>query len=306
MLYAIGDLAPRVHETAFIAPTATLIGDVVIEAGASVWFGAVLRGDSGRITIGEGTNVQDGCVLHEETTIGRNCSLAHMVLAHGIVTEDDVLIGNGALVYDGSYIERGAVIGAGAVVAPNTRVPAGALMLGVPARQARSVTTDLGDLVSSTADDYHGERVRYLAGLRALPDLERVIARPSPDSSVRLPDFELSTRVCGGVVTDNYRRRTLRVEAEVAEPILRSERSGHMAAAILFWQTYDRSKKLMWDAMSAVPDVGYEWNDAQVYFVREGQTGRAEFVAEISGNSYAILDLEDEPMAIVHVEFPGA
>ena len=136
--YAIGDLAPRVHETAFVAPNAVLIGDVVVEANASIWFGAILRGDSGRITIGEGTNVQDGCVLHEETTIGRNCTLAHMVLAHQCVTEDDVLIGNGALVFGGVHIGRGSVIGAGAVVSPNTNVPPGTLMLGVPARAARS------------------------------------------------------------------------------------------------------------------------------------------------------------------------
>ena len=173
MFYAVGDLVPRVHESAFVAPTAAVIGDVVIEPGASIWFGAVLRGDSGRITIGEGTNVQDGAVLHEETTLGRNCTVAHLVLAHNLTAEDNVLIGNGALVFGGCHLGEGCVIGAGAVVSPGTKVSPGALMLGVPAREARSASTNLRDLIEGTAKTYHGDRARYLEGLRALSDLER-------------------------------------------------------------------------------------------------------------------------------------
>ena len=172
MFYAIDDLVPRVHESAFIAPTAAIIGDVVIEAGVSVWFGAVLRGDWGRITIGEGSNIQDGAVLHEETTLGRNCTVAHQALAHRIVCEDDVLIGNGAVVFDGTYIETGAVIGAGAVVPPNTRVAAGSLMLGVPARAVNSAS-DLRELIEGRTRDYEQLRSQYLRGMRPIMDLER-------------------------------------------------------------------------------------------------------------------------------------
>jgi carbonic anhydrase/acetyltransferase-like protein (isoleucine patch superfamily) len=157
-----------VHETAFIAPTAVLIGDVMVEANASVWFGAVLRGDSGQIMVGEGSNIQDNAVLHESVRIGRNCTVAHLALVHGAVVEDDVLIGNGALVYEGCHIGTGSVIGAGAVLAPNTQVPPGALMLGVPARRAPRTHTDLDALIRDRAADYHAHRQRYLDTFRPL------------------------------------------------------------------------------------------------------------------------------------------
>jgi carbonic anhydrase/acetyltransferase-like protein (isoleucine patch superfamily) len=169
-LYALGDLRPRVHESAFIAPTAVLIGDVVVEANASIWFGAVLRGDSGQVVVGEGTNIQDNAVLHGTTRLGRDCTVAHLALVHGVEVEDNVLIGNGALVYDGCHIRAGAVIGAGAVLAPNTEVPPGALMLGVPARRARAVNTNLEEFVRAGAADYHQSRTRYLDELHRIDD----------------------------------------------------------------------------------------------------------------------------------------
>jgi carbonic anhydrase/acetyltransferase-like protein (isoleucine patch superfamily) len=128
----------------------------------------VPRGDSGRIVIGEGSNVQGNAVLHESVTVGRNCTIAHLALVHGAAIEDEVLVGNGALVYEGSHIGNGAVIGAGAVLAPNTRVPPGVLMLGSPARQVRPANTDLRALVEARASDYESLRVRYLAALRLI------------------------------------------------------------------------------------------------------------------------------------------
>ncbi len=167
-VYALGDLVPQIHPTAFIAPTASIIGDVVIEENVSIWYGVVLRGDSGRITIGAGSNVQDNVVMHEETTLGKNCTLAHLVLAHGITTEDNVLVGNGATVFGGCHIGEWAVIGAGAVVTPGTQVPARTLMLGAPAKPAREVNEGLMELIRGTAEGYRETRGVHLEGLRLI------------------------------------------------------------------------------------------------------------------------------------------
>src|SRR5690242_4016492 len=99
MIYALNGFTSNVNPTACVAPTAVLIGDVTVEADASIWFGVVLRGDSGPIVIGEGTNVQDGAVLHEETIVGKYCVLAHQVLVHHATLGDGVMVGNGALVF---------------------------------------------------------------------------------------------------------------------------------------------------------------------------------------------------------------
>ena len=99
MIFSIDGKTPNIHPTAFVAPSAVLIGDVTLEENSSVWFGAVLRADSGKIVIGEGTNVQDGAILHEETVLGKFCVLAHSVLVHKAVLGNRVLIGHGALVY---------------------------------------------------------------------------------------------------------------------------------------------------------------------------------------------------------------
>jgi carbonic anhydrase/acetyltransferase-like protein (isoleucine patch superfamily) len=170
MIYALGDLVPQVHPTAFIAPTATVIGDVVIEENVSIWYGAVLRGDAGRITIGAGSNIQDNAVLHEETTLGRGCTVAHLVLAHNLVAEDNVLIGNGALVFGGCHLGEGSVVGAGAVVTPGTQVPPRTLMLGAPAKPAREVNDALRELITGTAAGYMETRALHVKDLRRISE----------------------------------------------------------------------------------------------------------------------------------------
>ena len=148
-IYALGELAPRVDPTAYLAPTATLIGDVAVGAGASIWFGAVLRGDSGPITVGAGTNVQDLCILHEETTIGRDCVLGHRVLAHGIHAED------------------GVVVAAGSLVPANSVIPAGTLWMGVPARQrSDSVPDRIRRRFQETREFYSAATLSYPRDLR--------------------------------------------------------------------------------------------------------------------------------------------
>lgn len=145
-LFSFEGLAPTVHPDAFIAPTATLVGEVHVEAHASIWYGAVLRADFGPIVVREGANVQDGCVLHGGTDpiteVGAGATIGHLCVVHGCVIGREALIGNGATIQDGARIGTRSLVGAGAVVAPNTVVPDGQLVLG-------SVATVRGPLTAS-------------------------------------------------------------------------------------------------------------------------------------------------------------
>jgi carbonic anhydrase/acetyltransferase-like protein (isoleucine patch superfamily) len=138
-LYALGDLAPNVHPDAFVHPDATVIGDVTIGEGSSVWPQAVLRGDYGRIVIGARTSIQDGTVIHVpggplDTIIGDDCVVGHLAHLEGCVVEDRCLIGSGSIVLHEVVVGRGAIVGANAVVTNGTKIPPGAMALGVPAR----------------------------------------------------------------------------------------------------------------------------------------------------------------------------
>ena len=126
----------------YIAPDAVVTGDVVLGDKVNIWYGAVLRGDSGRITVGEGTNIQDRCVLHEETTLGKNCTVGHGAIVHGCTVGDNTLIGMGALVLTGAVIGNNCIIGAGALVTGKTVAPDGSVLLGSPAKVVKSVTPE--------------------------------------------------------------------------------------------------------------------------------------------------------------------
>src|SRR3954471_5715437 len=129
---------PRVHPEAFVAPTATLIGDVTVEKGASVWYGAVLRADICAIVIREGANVQDNSVLHatpdQVVEIGPGATVAHTCVVHGAVLEEHALLGNGSTMLDGSRLGAGSMVAAGSLVTPGTSIPAGVLAAGSPAQ----------------------------------------------------------------------------------------------------------------------------------------------------------------------------
>jgi carbonic anhydrase/acetyltransferase-like protein (isoleucine patch superfamily) len=168
LLYSLKGLTPSVHPTAFIAPTAVLIGDVTVEAYASVWFNVILRGDAGTIVIGEGTNVQDGAILHERTIVGKHCVLAHQALVHNAVIGDRVLIGHGALVYGGATIGEGAIIGAGAVLIGPVEVPPGTVWLGVPAKQRGLADERLIEMTKRLNDSYLRNRARYISELKLI------------------------------------------------------------------------------------------------------------------------------------------
>jgi carbonic anhydrase/acetyltransferase-like protein (isoleucine patch superfamily) len=137
-LLALGDERPRIHPDAYIHPLAILIGEVRIGPGSSVWPGAVIRADNGPIVIGARTSIQDGSVLHtqavEQTRIGDECVIGHLVHLEGCVLENLVLIGSGAVVLEGVTCRTGSLVGAGAFVPAGTEVPSGAMALGVPAR----------------------------------------------------------------------------------------------------------------------------------------------------------------------------
>lgn len=121
------------NKTVFIASNATVVGDVVLGENVNIWYGAVLRGDSGKITVGDGSNVQDNCVLHEEVTLGKGCSVGHGAILHGCTISDNTLIGMGAIVLDGAKIGCNCLVGAGSVVTGKMDAPDGSLILGNPA-----------------------------------------------------------------------------------------------------------------------------------------------------------------------------
>ncbi len=135
-------------ENCFIAPNATIVGDVVMGADCSVWFNAVVRGDVNSIRMGNKVNIQDGAVIHAtyqktQTHIGNNVSIGHNAIVHGCTVEDNVLIGMGAIVMDNAHIGSNTIIAAGAVVLEGTRVEAGSIYAGVPAKKVKNVSQEL-------------------------------------------------------------------------------------------------------------------------------------------------------------------
>jgi carbonic anhydrase/acetyltransferase-like protein (isoleucine patch superfamily) len=172
-IYAVGDKAPRIHPSAFIAPTATIVGDVVIEAEASVWYGAVVRGDTSYAVIGRAANVQDGAVVHGRadlpSLIGEEASIAHNCVIHGAVIGARAVIGNGAQVLDGAKVGAGSLIAAGSVVLPETEIPPGVLAAGTPATVRREIAgTPAEEWITGNPGRYarlaalHGEGLREL------------------------------------------------------------------------------------------------------------------------------------------------
>lgn len=172
-IYAIGARVPRIHPGAFIAPTATIVGDVVVHEGASVWYGAVVRGDTSYAVIGPGANIQDGAVIHGRADlpalIGREASIAHNCVIHGATIGERALIGNGAQVLDGATVGAGALVAAGSVVLPGTVIPPGMLAVGAPAVVKRAIAgTPSEEWVTGNPGRYANLAAMHAAGLREL------------------------------------------------------------------------------------------------------------------------------------------
>lgn len=138
----------------FIAPDAVVTGNVVLEEKVNIWHGAVLRGDSGTITVGEGTNIQDRCVLHEETTVGSYCTFGHGAIIHGCRIGDECLIGMGAIILDGAVIGDQCIVGAGALVTGKMNAPAGSMILGSPGKIVRELTGQQRSELRANAEHY--------------------------------------------------------------------------------------------------------------------------------------------------------
>ena len=138
----------------YIARNATVVGDVKLGEGANIWYGAVLRGDSGCISIGKGSNVQDNAVLHEKITIGENCTIGHGAIVHGCTIGDNCLVGMGAIVLDGAVIGENCMIGAGALVTGKMNAPAGSLILGNPAKVVKELTPEQIEHSRQNAEEY--------------------------------------------------------------------------------------------------------------------------------------------------------
>ena len=169
-VYELEGVAPRIDADAFVHPDAVVIGDVVIGANSSVWPGAVLRGDYGTITVGSGSSIQDGTVVHAgpgfPTTIGDGCVVGHLTHLEGCTLEDHSLAGSGSVVLHWAVISTGATVGANAVVPNHMVIPPGALALGVPAKifEGRSDVP----MIRVSAAEYVANAKRYRASLRRM------------------------------------------------------------------------------------------------------------------------------------------
>jgi carbonic anhydrase/acetyltransferase-like protein (isoleucine patch superfamily) len=169
-VYALGHQVPQIHPDAYISPEAVIIGSVTIGAESSVWPGAVLRGDDGRIEIGARTSIQDGAIVHtthfQPTTVGDECVIGHLAHLEGCTIHRGALVGSGSVVLHRAVVETGALVGAGAVVSGGTVVPSGAMALGIPAKIRPDAVTP--DMISLGMQSYVDRGHRYRTDLRRL------------------------------------------------------------------------------------------------------------------------------------------
>ncbi len=173
MLFEFQGRRPRVHPDAYVAPTAVLIGDVELEAGASVWFGAILRGDTGKIRIGERSNVQDNTVIHVSngtpTLVGADVTIGHAAVMEGCVVEDGALVGMGSIMLPRSRLGRCAMLAAGSVLTEGADVPPGHLAAGIPARVKGEISAATAERwIGSAADHYRAKAAEYRESLRQI------------------------------------------------------------------------------------------------------------------------------------------
>tara|TARA_B110000211_G_scaffold209991_1_gene247745 strand:+ start:40083 stop:40607 length:525 start_codon:yes stop_codon:yes gene_type:complete len=169
MIYRLANLVPSVTDSNFIAPNATLIGDVVLGEHASIWFNVVIRADMETVNIGENTNIQDGSILHVDTgfpmTIGRDVTVGHKVMLHGCTIGDNTLIGMNAVVLNGANIGKNCLIGANSLVTENMQVPDGHLVLGSPAKVVKALDDSTRAMFTKSAMHYVDNGQRYLTDL---------------------------------------------------------------------------------------------------------------------------------------------
>jgi carbonic anhydrase/acetyltransferase-like protein (isoleucine patch superfamily) len=170
-IHALDGISPELPEAGnyWIAPSADVVGRVRLRKDASIWFGAVLRGDNEWIEVGEGSNVQDNCVLHTDMgaplTIGRNCTIGHKVILHGCTIADNTLIGMGAIVLNHAKIGRNCLIGAGAIVTERKDIPDNSLVVGAPGKIIRQIDADGAASLQRAAESYVRNWKRFVTSL---------------------------------------------------------------------------------------------------------------------------------------------
>ena len=163
MIRNLGEKKPKIHPSAFVSEAAYIVGDVEIGENSSVWPGAVIRGDFGRIVIGKNTHIEDNCVVHtgDSLEIGDNVIVGHAVSVHCRKVGNNCMIGIGAILLQGVEIGDGSIIAAGSLVSPDEKVPPGALYMGSPARLKEHLTADKASMVSVGADMYYEMAGKY-------------------------------------------------------------------------------------------------------------------------------------------------
>ena len=171
-LYQLDDERPQLADSAWVADSAQLIGQVELDEDASVWFGAILRGDAERLRVGKGSNVQDASVLHADPgfplVLGENVSIGHQVMLHGCTIGDGTLIGIQAVVLNGARIGRHCLVGAGALITEGKEFPDGSMILGAPARVVRPLTAEQIAGLQRIAEHYVENAKRFRAGLKRI------------------------------------------------------------------------------------------------------------------------------------------
>lgn len=171
-LYALGELEPQIAEDTWVAPDANLIGQVVLETGASVWFGTTIRADHEIIRICAGTNVQENVVMHIDKgyplTIGTNCTIGHKAMLHGCEIGENTLIGMGATILNGAKIGKNCLIGAGALITEGKEIPDNSLVMGAPGKVVRDVDASLAAKLTRSAEHYQENMRRFRDTLRPL------------------------------------------------------------------------------------------------------------------------------------------
>ncbi|GAB3198468.1 carbonic anhydrase/acetyltransferase-like protein (isoleucine patch superfamily) [Pontibacter aydingkolensis] len=159
VILPVKGIKPQMGDECFIAPNATLVGDVIMGSNCSVWFNAVIRGDVNSIRIGDKTNIQDGAVIHctyekAATTIGSNVSIGHNAIVHGCTVEDNVLIGMGSIVMDKALVQKNCIVAAGAIVLENTVCESGWIYAGIPAKKVKQLSEEQIQGLDNVANNY--------------------------------------------------------------------------------------------------------------------------------------------------------
>ena len=171
-IYQLDDLIPSIHPTAWVADSAQVIGQVVLEENVSVWFGVILRGDNDLISIGKGSNIQENSVLHIDRghplVLGENVTIGHQVMLHGCTIGDNSLVGIGAVVLNDARIGKNCLVGAGSLVTEGKEFPDGSLIMGSPAKAVRQMSPEQIEGLKTFGQHYIENSARYKKGLKKL------------------------------------------------------------------------------------------------------------------------------------------